>query len=126
MEELDMEGALVFDYIKTNPVNYPTRSSTGHLEIIYPPSNLSADDYILEFISTTTHLSLVLVSSDRDLCRAAKNLGAKIKSVPEFIELLKTRKKKTTHTEKESKPSASTDREFERFLSIFEDRYNNQ
>lgn len=124
MKELNMQGALVFDRVKVNPVNYPTRSSTGYLEIIYPPSNLSADDYILEFLSTTDIPNLILISSDGDLCRAAKNLGAKIKSVPAFIELLKKQKKKITHLE-DGKPSVTTDKEFERFLSIFEDRYNN-
>lgn len=125
MEDLKMNGTLVFDYTRQSPVDYPIRHTSSCLEIIYAPSNLSADDYILEFLTSSNETQITLVSSDRDLCIQARNLGAHIKGISEFIDLLKKRKQKITPSPKETKPTASTDKEFQRFLALFEERYKN-
>lgn len=103
-------------------------SGRGHfrdLEIIYTEEGQTADQYILDEISHAfTPKQETVVTSDRELAERCKLLGAKVKSIPAFLDQLAKKKKKKKIREKERKDSdlRDSDQEIERLLKIFEER----
>jgi len=120
METLHMKGAMVFDSHSDHSNTYPIRSEHPHLEIIFSPTNLSADDYILEYLSTHQKVQnpITLVTSDNELAFRAKSFGASIMPVKAFLKFLHEKKLHSTHTEE--KPSIENSQQVQRLLDIFE------
>lgn len=118
----NIRGTVVFDSDPKESAYYPQRTFSKDLEIIFSPMNQTADDYILEHLSTNRSEQITLVTSDRHLAMESKELGANIVSVKEFFHLLS--KEHFQAEESPQKPVEEDRYSFERLLKIFEDRYN--
>lgn len=103
----------------------PIQRELGNVEILYSPTGLDADTYIIEYLSTRPSArEITVVSSDREVQREAKNAGAHISSIKSFLSLIKKKAKK------HSKRGAAELEKFvqndalshDRWLSIFEKR----
>ena len=69
----------------------PSESPVEGVELIYSGKTRSADDVILEMIeSDTAPRRLVVVSSDRELQKAARRRRARVLTSDEFIHILAT------------------------------------
>ncbi len=120
MDELSLIGTVVFDGRNDMSSDYPFRKKTKTLEIIFSPTNLDADNYILEFLITFNKKikDIVVVTSDNELASKAKSLHASTLSVKEFLKLLNQKKPTTTHLDE--KPNCECRFQLERLLKIFE------
>lgn len=125
METLKLEGMVVFDSGKQNILQYGTHSTSQHLEIVFSPKNLPADDYILELLSySLPRATTILVTSDKPLSNQAKTLKVKTLSIPDFLSLL-TKKNIARESKQETKPKSESTSQMERLQQIFEERYKN-
>ncbi len=98
------------------------RSHFGDLEVIYTQGE-TADDYIIKEIENSPKPSShTVVTSDRPLATTAKNLGAKILSIPEFLTLISKKGKK----KQVEKTFTETPAEIKRLLAIFEKKLKDQ
>ena len=101
VELLGLEISLVFDSHFCEGAG--SRSHFHHLEILYTPKDVSADDFIIKKIKKSDDpTKTLLVSNDRELTLRARNLLANSQSVDEFINWLDRRYK--NKTQKKSKP----------------------
>lgn len=90
--------------------------------IIYTPSKMSADNFILEKLSYEKYpKSITVVSSDNGLLSKVIDLDGKTKTLESFLKAPKQKKSKG-----DEKPSTQPDHELERLLKIFEDKFNNE
>lgn len=99
-----------------------SRSNFDSLEIIYTTSKKTADEAILEKVSTVRHpATICVVSSDKGLTSQVRYLGAQVLSLSEFCFFLdkKQWKKKKLRAEIECQESP---KEMDRLLKIFEER----
>jgi predicted RNA-binding protein with PIN domain len=125
MKNLKLEGMMVFDSGKQNTLHYGTHNTSQHLEIVFSPKNLAADDYILELLShSLSPTTTILVTSDKPLSNQAKALKVKILSIPDFLSLL-TKKTIAQESSLETKPKYESSSQTKRLQQIFEDRYKN-
>lgn len=86
-----------------------------NISIIFTPSKVSADAYIVERLSYQKNpKAITVVSSDNHLLMSVKDLGGKTKKLKAFL----APKKKAIHSQ-DDKPSIETDYELERLLKIF-------
>ncbi len=123
MGVLGLKGILIFDSNPGHARDYPTKSSLAHLEIAHAPIHLEGDLYILEYLSIVKNPARYrLVTSDRALANAAKNLKIASIDSSDFYNLLKETTGKNASLQSEQKPQGETKREFERLLKIFESR----
>lgn len=120
MKTLGFKGVIVFDSPREPTDSYPSRFLKSPLEIIFAPKELSADAYILEYLSTqkTKH---TLVTSDRELSHRAKEYGALCLTVQDFLHKLKNSQNRL-RTKGIEKPFQESTKNFERLLHIFEKR----
>jgi len=126
MSSIRIQGTVVFDSHVEHANIHPTRGGNGHLEIIFSPTNLNADQYILEYLSTMSSEknNMTLVTSDNELAFQAKAFGVKILSVQAFLKLLYEKELHTTKAEE--KPNLECRYEIQRLLDIFEKKYKDQ
>lgn len=114
------QAVVIFDGREKDPPE-ALRRNLKSLTLIYTPHHQTADDYILEMIDLSSDPSKeVVVSSDLELLRKAKQRGAKTVTIEEFLtQLIKKKRKKKPLIEKEIQETST---EFNRLLKIFEDR----
>lgn len=90
IEFLALDVLLVFD-----SHFYPgegSRSHYRHLEILFTPEGMNADDFIIKFLKLSrTPSKEVVVTNDRELSRRAKHLSASIQSIDYFLNWLDRR-----------------------------------
>jgi len=117
---LKYQATVVFDGREKDPPE-ALRRNFDALALIYTPHLQTADDYILEALSEAADPTKeVVVSSDYDLLRKAKQRGAKILTIEEFLsKLVKKKQKKKVANEKVFQETST---ELKRLLKIFEDR----
>lgn len=114
---LNLDATVVFDGKQKEP-NEVIRGHLKNLEIIYTSPSQSADDYILEQIDASPNPSQeVVVSSDRELIGKARQRGASIQTVQQFLTLIIRKKKRKPAEEKQM---SDTDANIERLRKIFE------
>ena len=115
--DLGLNALLIFDAHVENNHDYAPKRKFNHLEISFSPSTLSADDYILELLEWNSK-NTTLITSDKSLGDRAKHLGAKVKTVEAFTQLIsKKRKKKAIPRKREIQ---ETDRYIKHYLEAFE------
>lgn len=123
--DVKLNLSIVFDSRFELSEDFPTRFSQGPLEIIYSPRGLCADKYILELLSFEKHPKAVtIVTSDNFLAKQAKQIGAKVKDLEDFLEFFN--RKRSTKKRKEQKFSQETTYDFERLLHAFEQKLKDE
>lgn len=121
MTSLGLKGTIVFDSHPHYSAVHPHRSEKGNLEVMVSPTNLDADTYLLEFITTQPKSkNITLVTGDNEVTFKAKPLGVSILSVKEFLKLLHDKELHTTHSNE--KPNLECRFQLQRLLEIFEKR----
>lgn len=114
------QATVVFDGREKDPPE-ALRRNFDALALIYTPHHQTADDYILQAVNEASDPAHeVVVSSDYELLRKAKQKGAKVLTIEEFLsKLAKKKKKKKASPEKIFQETSS---ELQRLLKIFEER----
>jgi hypothetical protein len=96
----------------------------GHwqdIEIVYTELGQSADAYIKQQImDSPTPRQETVITSDRELARICKHLGAHVQSIETFVGKLNNKKLKMRKPKVH--PFKESDKEIERLLKIFEER----
>ncbi len=124
MGSFGMKGILIFDSNPGHARDYPTKSTLTHLEIAHSPINVEADLYILEYLSIIKNPARYrLVTSDRALLEAAKNLKVTSIHSEDFYTLLFDLSLKKDAIQNELKPLRDSKKELERLQKIFESRH---
>ncbi|PCI94355.1 hypothetical protein COB11_03935 [Candidatus Aerophobetes bacterium] len=119
LSDVKLKLSIVFDSRFELSEDFPTRLSRGSLEIIYSPKGLCADKYIIELLSFVKHpKATTVVTSDNHLALEVKALGAKTKSIDEFLEYLS--RKRDAKFQRDEKTTSETPYDFERLLNAFE------
>ncbi len=96
---LDFDLSLVFD----SPLNpgEGSRSHYGHLEILYTPEGVSADDYIIQLLKESRDpTKKIIVTNDRELAMRARHQHASAQGIDHFMNWLHRRYK----NQKKAKP----------------------
>ena len=121
---LKYQATVVFDGREKDPPE-ALRRNFDALALIYTPHHQTADDYILQAVAESADPSKeTVVSSDNELLGKAKQRGAKVQTIEEFLsKLVKKKQKKKSSTEKVFQESSA---ELKRLLKIFEDRLNEE
>ena len=116
---LGLHITIIFDSHHTIGAFIPTRLRKEELEIIYTPSDQTADQYIIELLesSKNNHIKTI-VTSDRFLTKQAKIHGAHSLTISAFLDMILKKEKKARSAEKKQEQECS--REFERLLEAFE------
>ena len=95
----------------------PQYEYSRHLEIIFTPRNMTADEFILEQLSVSRHPGqITVVTNDKSLRLNCHNLKAMTMSPKSFIRFLKKKGKKAPSIEN----FEDTPENIERLLQIFE------
>jgi predicted RNA-binding protein with PIN domain len=119
---LKYQVTIVFDGREKDPPE-ALRRNLDSLSMIYTPHNQTADDYILEAIADAMNPSAeMVVSSDMELLRKAKQRGAEAQTVEAFLSQLVRKKRKKRSPESTTRVFQETSSELQRLLKIFEDR----
>jgi predicted RNA-binding protein with PIN domain len=122
IEKLGLNITIVFDS-SDKLRDMPSRGHLDALEIVYTTKNQTADDYILKAIENSAYpQNETVVSSDRELTGRSKQLGAKILSIEQFLTFI-TRKKAKKKKSSAVKTFKDSEKEIERLLKIFEERF---
>ncbi len=121
-----MQAIAIFDNTRSGSFLYPSSSHTyPNLDVVYSPSNLTADEYILEYLEAHMNASSVtLVTDDRALAMYAKDHGVKHINIEEFLNRISKRQKNSTKSHRGGKPSTQSSKEFARLLKIFEEKFH--
>ncbi len=115
---LKYQVTIVLDGREKDPAE-ALRKNLDSLTLIYTPHHQTADDYIIQAITHSSSQETV-VSSDMELLRKAKQLGAHTLTVEKFLsQIVKQKKKKSPAPPKEIQ---ETDSNLQRLLKIFEDK----
>lgn len=125
MTTLGLRGAIVFDSHPAHSAPHPHRSEQGHLEVIISPTNIDADTFLLELLTTKKDIkNTTLVTSDNEVAFAAKPLGVSLLGVKDFLKLLHN---KELHSRKSNdKPNLECRFQLDRLLEIFEQKYHEE
>jgi predicted RNA-binding protein with PIN domain len=103
--------------------DYAQSAFLKHIEVIYAPKGLSADQYIIERLEQSkSPKTLTIVTSDSGLALQCQQLGAKILSIDDFVTLINKRKQKKKSLLKPSYKEST--QEIERLRKIFEEKLN--
>jgi uncharacterized protein len=124
ISKLKLNVTVVFDGARKGE-SENTRGHFDAIEVVYTSKTLSADEYILEEVQSSSRPSQeMIVTSDRDLARRCKNLGAKTQSIEGFIAWIEKKQKKSKAKKNESVQKAfkDSDSNVSRLLAIFEKR----
>jgi uncharacterized protein len=114
---LKYQATVVFDGREKDPPE-ALRRNLNSLSLIYTPHHQTADDYILSAIAESADPAQeVVVSSDLELLRKAKQRGAKVQTVEQFLSKLVHKKRKTKASPE--KEFQETSAELNRLLKIF-------
>lgn len=125
VSEANLEVAIIFDSAEKKLAGVSRRHLEA-IEVIFTSEGLSADEYILEKISSSTSpKQKTVVSADRDLLRKAKRLGATPMSFAEFFSLL-LKKKNSRQSLRLQSAFADSEANIARLLEIFENRLQNE
>lgn len=90
IEFLSLDVSLVFDS-HFSP-GEGSRSHYRHLEILFTPEGMTADDFIIQYLISARNISKeVLVTNDRQLSTRAKHLSAGTQSIDHFLNWLNRR-----------------------------------
>ncbi len=117
---LNYQATVVFDGREKDPPE-ALRRNLDSLALIYTPHHQTADDYILQAIAEAADPAQeVVVSSDYELLRKAKQRGAKAQTIEEFLSKLVNKKRKKKALIEKTFQETST--ELKRLLKIFEER----
>lgn len=115
MRHLKSPMTVVFDGREKDPPEALLRNLRS-MKIVYTPAKQTADEYILEMLEAVQNPDQeMVVSSDRELLRRAKQKGARIQTIEEFLKSLSS--KKSIEERKQTQESSA---EFARLLKIFE------
>ncbi|MDN3507265.1 MAG: NYN domain-containing protein [Simkaniaceae bacterium] len=95
-------------------------AALDHLEVLYAPKGLTADNYIIELAEQSkSPRTITVVTSDSGLARQCQHIGTNTLSIEEFITLLSRRNQEKP----QGKPRCcDSNAEIERLRKIFEDR----
>lgn len=119
---LKYQATVVFDGREKDPPE-ALRRNLDSLAMIYTPHHQTADDYILQAIAESSNPSQeVVISSDLELLRKAKQRGAGGQTVEEFLSRLSRKKQKKKALAAKEKVIQETSTEMKRLLKIFEER----
>ena len=117
MTRLNSPMTVVFDGREKDPPEALRRNLLS-MSIVYTPEKQTADDYILEMLDHAKNPDQeMVISSDSELLRRAKQKGARTKTIEEFLNSLAQKKSGLAEERKQTKESKA---EFERLLKIFE------
>ena len=120
----DLNATLIFDGNKQNSGVFPSKQELSALDVTFSPEGLSADDYILELLTSCPNPKMeIVVTSDRELSKKSTFLGAKTKTIESFLKfLLKKKSKKQKAKQEEKQELKETHYNLERLVEIFEER----
>lgn len=119
MRHLKSPMTVVFDGREKDPPEALLRNLRS-MKIVYTPAKQTADEYILEMLETVQNPAQeMVVSSDRDLLRRAKQKGARTQTIEEFLKALSSKKSNSVEERKQIQESSA---EFARLLKIFENK----
>lgn len=97
-----LQITIIFDGADLSP--YPHHKSYGTLNIVYSPAYMTADDYILEELSSMDKPHIVtLVTSDKQLAKKARALKAKSVTIDHFLNEVIQKKIKVVRSKQEPK-----------------------
>jgi predicted RNA-binding protein with PIN domain len=123
IEEANLDLTLVFDGADM-PRGEFTRGHWKSVEVVYTHEDLSADDYILHRLDEAKHPKLyTVVTSDRSLKLGAKNRGASVISVKDFLTFLKKKKRRRLRTKR---AVSDTRGQIDRLRKIFEKKLQDE
>lgn len=118
--QLNLNITIVFDGRQKDPPE-AIRGHLDQLEVIYTPEHQTADDYILHELDLSSNLNEeTVVSSDRELTGKARQKGARVQTIEEFLSRLAKKQKKKKEVVK--KTFRDTEANIERLSEIFEER----
>lgn len=121
LSSLQLSVSIIFD--GSDPIClHARRAIFDSLEVIYTSDVQSADEYLIEMLEQAKHPAhYTIITSDRELSRKCRSLGAKTLTVEAFLHFIQEKQKKT---QKSLKPSLRfSPRELHRLLTIFEKRF---
>lgn len=108
---------IVFDSTYGEAHFFPPKKILSALEVVFSPRGLSADQYILEWISfQESPKQITLITSDKKLAQKASYMGVKLQTIKEFLYFLTRKERKNPSEKKEEK---ETKEEKERLLKAF-------
>ena len=126
MELCHLSATLIFDSGSTHTGPFPSTKSLKKLHITFSPHSISADEYILECIKIKKFSqNTTLVTSDRDLAKKGRSLGAKTMTIEGFLALVHA-KKKRNKKDKEDKQLFDSKKNIARLQHIFEESLRNK
>jgi predicted RNA-binding protein with PIN domain len=119
MTRLNSPMTVVFDGREKDPP-VALRRNLLAMNIVYTPAHQTADDYILEMLDHCKNpADEIVISSDSELLRKAKQKGARTQTIEGFLKSLSHKKTSASPERKQSTESSS---EFQRLLKLFEQR----
>ena len=126
LQRLHLHATLIFDSHQMHATSFPTKKELSALEIIFSPMGLTADEFILEQLTTAKRPETqTIVTSDRELRERAKHLGAKTKTIENFFEMLAKRQVKKT-PQKNEKIEKESSYHYKRLLKTFEKKLRDE
>jgi predicted RNA-binding protein with PIN domain len=116
MESKNLQGEMIFDMPDHHQTLYPHRSKKPPLTLVSAPTNMEADDLIVEKLYAIKNPKMTkVVTNDRALITLIKDLGVDVISGNRFLQKIR-KKKRSNHNEK---PSSDSSREHQRLEEIF-------
>src|SRR3569832_1913777 len=117
MLDLRSPMTVVFDGREKDPPE-ALRCNLHAMNIVYTPVHQTADDYILELLDHSKNPAQeMVISSDSELLRKAKQKGAGTQTIEAFIHKVTHPKTKNIEEKKRTRESSH---ELERLLKLFE------
>lgn len=124
MKRGNLEGEMIFDTPLHHETMYAHSLENPPLIITLAPTNLEADDLIVEKLYALDDLRhTMVVTSDRKLAYRVKEVDGNVITVNAFMSLLR---KKSFKDDTPEKPSVSGDREVKRYEEIFKSRLEDE
>lgn len=122
MTRCHIKANLIFDSGKTHKNPFPSTKEQQGLTITFSPYGISADTYILEFLKyQKLPQTMTLVTSDRELAKKARELGAITQTIEAFLKMLQAKKKRRGKSE-DKKELKDSNKNIARLQSIFEEK----
>lgn len=122
MMQLHSPMTVVFDGREKDPPEALRRNLLS-MNIVYTPAHQTADDYILEMMDHALNpADEMVVSSDTELLRRAKQKGARTQTIETFIQTVMSKKHRPSQASSEKKQRHESSTQFERLLKIFQKR----
>lgn len=124
LASLNIRSELIFDSSVSNHLQFATKRSERCVDIIFSPAGTTADDYIIEKLSTEKYPQTVtVVSDDNGVLRRSVDLCAHTQNVSNFLQLLSRRKKKQQQAEE--KLTEDSPAHLKRLHKAFKERLQN-